>query len=69
MRKTNFSNIGIRGETKKELEELRKILNEEYLSNATYDDLMKIFLKKHKKITLTPNELKSLLSESRGVKW
>jgi hypothetical protein len=68
MRKTNFSNIGIRDETKKELEELKKRLCENYLSDATYDDLIRIFLKKNKKITLNQNELKELLLSQRGIK-
>jgi len=67
MRKTNFSNIGVRGDTKKELEELKNKLSEEYIRDATYDDLMKIFLQKNKKIILSQNELNKLLLNSRGV--
>ena len=69
MRKTNFRNIGVRGETKRELDELKKRLSKEYISNATYDDLIRIFLQKNKKIILSENELKDLLLKPKGIKW
>jgi len=69
MRKTNFSNISVRGETKKEIDELKRKLSNEYLSDATYDDLINIFLRKNKKIVLSPNELKELFIKSRGVRF
>ena len=69
MRKTNFNNIGVRGNTKKELDELKKRLSEEYISNATYDDLMQIFLQKNKKIVLSKEEISLLILKSKGVKW
>ena len=69
MRKTNFNNIGVRGDTKKELDELKKRLSEEYISNATYDDLIRIFLQKNKKIVLSKEEISLLILKSKGVKW
>lgn len=69
MRRTNYRNIGIREKTKTELDELKKKLNEEYLSGATYDDLITIFLQKHKRLTLTSAEIKTLVAQLRGVKW
>lgn len=69
VRKTNFSNIGVRGETKKEFEELKKMLNDKYIPDATSDDLMKILLEKNKKITLTPEELKNFIVKIKGVKF
>ena len=69
MRKTNFSNISVRGETKKEIDELKRKLSNEYLSDATYDDLINIFLRKNKKIVLSPNEFKELFVKSRGIRF
>lgn len=69
MRKTNFSNIGVRGDTKKELDNLKRKLSNEYISNATYDDLIRIFLQKNKKITLSKDELKDIVLKVKGVKW
>ena len=69
MRKTNFNNIGVRGDTKKELDELKKRLSEEYISNATYDDLIRIFLQKNKKIVLSKEEISLLILKTKGVKW
>ena len=69
MRKTNFNNIPIRGETKKELDELKEKLSKEYIHNATYDDLIKIFLQKNKQIVLSQNEIRNLLLKPKGVKW
>lgn len=69
MRKTNFRNVGIRGETKNELDNLKRKLSEEYISDATYDDLIRIFLQKNKKITLSKDEIKELIIKVKGVKW
>ena len=69
MRKTNFNNIGVRGDTKKELDELKKRLCEEYISGATYDDLIRIFLQKNKKIVLSKEEISLLILKSKGVRW
>ena len=69
MRKTNFNNIGVRGDTKKELDELKKRLSEEYISGATFDDLIRIFLQKNKKITLSKDEIRELVIRTKGVKW
>jgi len=69
MRKTNFNNIGVRGNTKKELDKLKKRLSEEYISGATYDDLIRIFLQKNKKIVLSKEELSLLILKPNGVRW
>jgi len=69
MRKTNFSNIGIRGETKEELDKLKEKLATEYISNATYDDLIRIFLRKNKKIILSEGEIRDLLLKPKGVNF
>jgi len=68
MAKTNFRNVGVRGDTKEELEELKNKLCEIYFPKATYDDLIRIFLQKNKRITLNGNELKELLLRSKGIK-
>lgn len=69
MRKTNFHNIAIRGNTKAEIDELKRKLQEDYLPNATYDDLLKALLEKNKRIKMSPKDLKILLAKSKGVNW
>lgn len=66
MRRTNYSNIGVRDDTKKELNELRDRLKEKY-PDVTYDELLNIFLKKNQKITLTDAEIKRIIAQCRGV--
>jgi len=69
MRKTNYVNISVKYDTKQILKELLDELDKNYLSGATYDDLVKVLVTKHKKIKLTSQELKYLVAELRGVRW
>jgi len=65
-RKTNFAHIAIQDSTKKEIDELKRKLEETY-GTSTYDELMKIFIEKNKKLVLPNNEVKKVISKSRGV--
>ena len=66
VRKTNFTQIGIRGETKKEIDELKKRLEECYPS-ATYDELMKILMEKNSKIIFSNRDIKKIILKERGI--
>jgi len=65
-RKTNFAHIAIQESTKRDIDKLKLRLEESY-GTSTYDELMKIFLEKNKKLTLPSNEVKRVISKSRGV--
>lgn len=66
LRHKNFAHIPVNPETKEEIDELKKKLQDKY-PNITYEEMMKIFLEKNKNIVMTENELKRLLAKSRGV--
>jgi len=66
VRKINFTQIGIRGDTKKEIDKLKEELEKCY-PQATYDELMKIFLEKHNKITLSDRDVKKIILKTRGI--
>lgn len=66
MRKTNFSNIGIRDDTKKELNDLKEKLEQKY-PDVTYDELMNVLMKKHEKVVLTDKDIKNIIARCRGI--
>jgi len=65
-RKTNFSHIPVRGDTKKEVDELKQQLSNCY-TEATYDELVRILLEKHKKLRLSDNDIKIIVGKMRGI--
>lgn len=68
MRKTNFAHVPIYKQTKDELDKLKDELEINGYNNVSYEELMKIFLEKNKKVKLLDNDIRRILSSSRGVK-
>jgi len=64
--KRNFAHIPVLPETKLEIDNLKKQLSEKY-PNATYEELVRILLKKNNNITLPESEIRKLIGNSRGV--
>ena len=69
MRKTNFRNIPIRGATKIDIDIIKKEFQERYGAVPTYDQVLNLFIKKHKKTKLSDQEIRDSFLDSRGVKW
>jgi len=65
-RKTNFFHIPVRGDTRKEVDNLKDQLKKKY-PDATYDELIKIFIEKQNKITLSDKDIKIIMCKSRGI--
>lgn len=59
-RKKTFKPVPVRGETKDELDKLKRELEKIY-NDPTYDDLMTVMIRKHEKIAFKEREIQDAL--------
>jgi len=66
-RKTNFSHIPVRGDTKEQVDKLKEQLAKCY-NETTYDEIVRILLEKHRKLKLSDSDVKRIVGKMRGIK-
>ena len=67
MANKSFSHLAISGNQKKEVDEIKKLLESVGISDPTYEEVMQVLLEKNRNFILPTNKIKDIIKKSRGI--
>jgi len=63
----NYYHWALNSNREEEIKKLKKQLEELNVNNPTNDELFEILMAKNDKVTISPSEVKKIISKKRGV--